>query len=98
MTIIKKFEPEEHKGKFPKKYIVLTIISLFTLILIEIWTNNTVIAYGERYEKLSTLEKNLEMENQILGNEIAANSSLNSIASKSAELGFSSLPSIQYIR
>lgn len=97
MNIVKKFEPE-YKRKFPKKYIVLTVISLFSLTLIEIWVSNTVIAYGEKYEKLADLEKNLNMENQILENEIAKNSSLKSIVSKGAELGFSSSPSIQYIR
>ena len=98
MTIIKKFEPEEHKKKFPKRYIVLTIMSLFMLTLTEIWATNTVIAYGERFEKLSVLEKNLKTENQILENNIAKNSSLNSIASKSAQLGFYANQSIQYIR
>lgn len=98
MTIIKKFEPEEQKKIFPKKYIVLTILGLVVLTLVEIWASNTMIAYGEQFEKLSTLEKNLDIENQILDNEIAKNASLNSIASKSAQLGFSSNLSIQYIR
>ncbi len=96
--IIKKFESEKQKRKFPKKFIILTIISLFTLTLIEIWVSNTVIAYGEKYEKLSVLEKNLKMENQILENEVALNSSLKTIASKSAELGFTPSLGIQYIR
>lgn len=84
--------------KIYKNYIALTIIGLFTLTLIEIWASNTVIAYGEKYEKLFVMERNLKMENQILENEIAKNSSLNIIASKSAELGFYTNQSIQYIR
>ena len=68
------------------------------LTLTEIWATNTVIAYGERFEKLSVLDKNLKTENQILENNIAKNSSLNSIASKSAQLGFYANQSIQYIR
>lgn len=88
----------ENKKKFPKKYIILTVIGLFSLILIEIWVSNTVIAYGEKYEKLSDLEKNLKMENQILENEISNNSSLKVISSKSAELGFYQSTGIQYIR
>lgn len=98
MTIIKTFDTEENKSKLPKNYIVITIASLFTLILIQIWTSNAVIVYGERYEKLQALEKNLRMENQILENEIAKDSSLNVVASKSAELGFYNNQSIQYIR
>lgn len=98
MTIIKKFESIEQKKKFPRKYIVMAIIGLFSLTLMEIWVSNNVIAYGEKYEKLSVLEKNLKMENQILENKIAENSSLKIIASKGAELGLSRSEGIQYIR
>jgi hypothetical protein len=98
MTIIKKFEPEQQKKKFPKTYIVLTAIGLFTLIMIEIWASNSAVAYGEKFEQLSDAAKNLQMENTILENEIAKQASLASIASKSAQLGFSSDWSIQYIR
>ncbi len=98
MTIIKKFEPDEIQKKIPKKYFVLGICGLFMLSLVLIWTNNTVISYGEKYEKLESLEKSLKMENQILKNEIAKNVSLRAIASKSSELGFSQTSSIQYIR
>lgn len=98
MTIIKTFEPDEQKSKFPKKYIALIVFTLFVLTVIEIWASNIVVTYGEKFEKLSSLEKALNLENQILGNEIAKYTSLNSVASKSAELGFSKIESIQYIR
>lgn len=97
MKNIKKFDPETQK-KFPKRYTILTIVGLFTLTIIEIYASNTVVAYSEKYEKLSVLEKNLRMENKILENEIAKNSSLISIASKSAQLGFSNSLSVEYIR
>ena len=98
MTIIKKFEPEEVKSKFPKRYITLIILSLFVLTVIEIWASNTYVTYGEKFESLSNLSKELDLENQILENEIAKNASLNIVASKSASLGFSKPESIQYIR
>ena len=98
MTIIKKFEPEPEKNKLPRKYIVISLVALFILALIEIWVSNTVIVYGEKFEKLAELQENFLMENQILENEIATNSSLATIASKSAELGFSPFGSVQYIR
>lgn len=98
MTIIKKFEIEEAKKSFPKKYIALTLVGLFALIITEIWASNTVIAYGEKFEKLSVLEKNLKIENQILQNEIAKRASLSNIASESAKLGFSDTQSVLYIR
>jgi len=98
MTIIKKFDPEEPKKGFSKKYISLLSSFLFALILVEIWTNNNVVVYGEKFEKLSQLAKQLNLENQILENQIAKYTSLGSIASKSAQLGFSTPESIQYIR
>lgn len=98
MTIIKKFEPEEPKRGFSKRYIALSVVGLFVLVLVEIWAGNNVVAYGEKLEKLSTLQKTLNLENQILENEIAEKESLNNIASRSGELGFSEPQSIQYIR
>lgn len=97
MTIIKTFDTQD-QNKFPKRYLVLTVLGLFILTLIEIWASNTVVAFGEKLEKLSALEKNLQMENQILENEIAEVSSLKSVASSSAALGFSKSENIQYIR
>lgn len=98
MTIIKKFEPDQPKKGFSKKYIALSLTCLFVLMLIEIWISNNVVTYGEKFEKLSSLQKTLGLENQILENEIAKKESLNNIASRSAELGFSEPQSIQYIR
>lgn len=98
MTIIKKFEPEEPKQSLPKKYIALVAVTLFVLMLMEIWVNNNAADYGEKFAKLSQLAKTLSLENQVLENQIASNESLRNVASKSAELGFSQPESIQYIR
>lgn len=98
MTIIKKFETTEQKKDFKKKYIGIIIGCLFVLMLVEIWANNNVVTYGEKYEKLSSLAKTLSLENQMLENEIAKEVSLSNVASKSAELGFTRPESIQYIR
>lgn len=99
MTIIKKFEPIEQKNtKLPKKYVAFLIFSFFTLIIINIWASNTVVSLGDKFESLSTITAKLQTENQVLQNEIAKNISLNNVASKSAELGFSKPESIQYIR
>lgn len=98
MTIIKKFEPEEQKKDFEKKYISLGLFVFFVLMLVQVWASNNVANYGEKLEKLSVLAGALSAENQILENEIARQQSLNNIASKSSELGFSQPESIQYIR
>ena len=44
------------------------------------------------------MEKKIKMENQIIENEIADSSSLKTIASRSAELGFTAKVSVEYIR
>lgn len=98
MTIIKKFETTEQKKVFSKKYILLATISFLMLMLIEIWASNNVVAYGEQLEQLSMIAKKLSMDNQLIENEIAKEQSMDNIASKSAELGFSQAESIQYIR
>lgn len=98
MTIIKKFEPEQPKNGFSKKLVISIAGCLLVLVLAEIWVSNTVITYGEKFEKLSNLQKALISENQILENEIAKEASLTNLSTKSAELGFSKLESIQYIR
>lgn len=98
MTIIKTFETQDQQKRFSKKYIILAVFCLLALTLVEIWASNTAVAFGEKYEKLSALEKNLKTENQILENEIADNASLRTIASKSAQLGFIKHPGIEYIR
>lgn len=98
MTIIKKFEPVQQKKIFSKKYIILAIFTISVLTVAQIWANNTLIIYGEKFEKLHLLKQTLSLENQILENEIARQASLISVASKSASLGFSKLESIQYIR
>lgn len=98
MTIIKKFDPDQYSQKFPKKYIVLVSIGLIILTLAEIWVSNTVISFGEKFENMVQVKQALKLEKQLLENEIAKYSSLNSVASQSAALGFSRYEKIQYIR
>lgn len=99
MTIIKKFDTEEVKpNKFSKKYIVFSMFGLLSLVMLQIWVSNSTITFGEKFDSLQSTRKYLELENQILENQIAQDSSLVSIASSSASLGFSKSVSIEYIR
>lgn len=99
MTIIKKFDTEEVKpNKFSKKYIVISMFGLLSLVMLQIWVSNSTITFGEKFDSLQSTRKYLELENQILENQIAQDSSLVSIASSSASLGFSRSVSIEYIR
>lgn len=103
MTIIKKFdtgEAEKPKSyfRFSRKFIFLVSVSLFILVLFEVWASNTVVTFGAKLERVSALAQSLRMENQILENEIAKRASLANIASESAMLGFSQTEGLQYIR
>ena len=101
MTIIKKFEPEKESKaliRFSKKYIFIIASVLLTLTIVEIWAANTVASFGEKFAEIASLKQTLALENQILENEIANYTSLSSVASASAKLGFSKITSIQYIR
>lgn len=98
MTIIKKFDTVEQNKNFSKKYIAFIASAILSLIVLEIWVNNTMVLYGEKFEKISSLQSSLKMENLILQNEIARQTSLQKIASKSAEAGFTRPENIQYIR
>ena len=98
MTIIKKFEPELPQKRISKKLAVSIVACLFALTLVQIWVSNTLVSYGEKFERLSSLEQTLKITNQILENEVAKKASLTNLATKSAELGFYKQVSIQYIR
>ena len=100
MTIIKTFEIEEQKPVNSKiKKILIGLGAVFiSVVLIKIWVSNTLLIYGEKFASISQMEQQLKMENLLLKNEIARLSSLHLIASRSAELGFSNVSNVQYIR
>lgn len=100
MTIIKKFDTSEYQeGRWGKtKYWLPFGALLVSLALAEIWANNTMVTYGEKFENISKIQITLQTENQLLKNEIAKQTALSSVASESATLGFSKSESIQYIR
>lgn len=98
MTIIRKIDQEKPSYKLSKKITSFIGISMVLLVIAEIWINNSLITYGSRMEKISLLEKTLRMENQILENEVAKKTSLTSVATESAKLGFSSSEKVEYIR
>ncbi len=99
MTIIKKFEVvDQPKRKISKKIYIPLGICLTALIVMEIWINNMMISYSDKLQNISTLERALKMENQILENQVARYSSLYNLATESAKLGFSWGEKIQYIR
>ncbi len=100
MTIIRTFDTEEKKPVVnwrTKKVGAVASVLLGLLVVMQIWANNTLVVYGEKFEEISYLNQNLIMENQVLENKIATLSSLNNIATKSGELGLSTPKAVQYL-
>lgn len=96
MTIIKNFETKEKRG-LPKKVWIVSLGLIF-LVILEIWVYNTTTEFGYKFDSISKDSQNLILENAILENEIAKQSSLISVASQSALLGFKRTSVIQYLR
>mgnify|MGYP001569946446 CR=1 FL=1 len=96
MTIIKKFEKEQQRV-IPQKFIFISFLILLPLILLQIWAYNTLGSFGEKLSQITSLQNNLNLENQIIENEIAKTSSLQNLASQSAQLGLSSPKEVKYL-
>lgn len=99
MTIIRKFETEEINSTSwkSKKISLMAGLMLVFLVVLEIWASNTLVSFGEKYAKISKLEKALAQENKILENHIAKEASLNNIASAAASLGLNKPRSVKYL-
>ena len=100
MRLTHQFEPEkEEKFNFKaRKFVVAAGVLILALVIVEIWVIHTLSGYGQKARKIEELQKNLELENEILENEISEQSSLNKIASSSASYGLDKPKKVRYIR
>ncbi len=73
------------------------IFCLGFLLLLQIWVTHSLISQGANLKKMGDLQNSLTEENLMLENAIASASAYLSIASRSAELGFSVPKAVQYI-
>lgn len=81
-----------------KKFVVALGVLFLSLVIAEIWVVHTLSNFGTKEKEIKELRNNLELENEILENEISAESSLNKIASASASYGLEKPKKVQYIR
>lgn len=88
----------ETKSLLRKKILLFVAILIVSLTVVEIWTMNRLSTYGERISKLEQAKKSLVLENQILENQIAKESSLKSIDAQSKALGFFRVGKVEYIK
>ncbi len=71
---------------------------LIIVFLLEIWMVNQYTTSGTKLERLQQLKSSLELQNQILENHIAEETSLPQVESKATKLGFTPINQIQYIK
>ncbi len=102
MTIIHKFEPDKYEEKRinwrGRRISGVVILSVITLVIVEIWVSHTVATFGEKFSNIESLKKTIASENRFLEQKIAEESSMQYVASQSATLGFSIPKDIKYIR
>lgn len=74
--------------------VVLTFV--FTAIL-EVWLANSLVTNGSKLEQIKESMSVLQMENRVLGNEVAKKASLPQVQSFASALGFGNIQSILYL-
>lgn len=79
-----------------RKYLIVGFGTILILSIIEIWASNTAASLGEKLVQVNKLQQEISWENLKLENDLASLSSLDYIASVSANLGFYKAQTVQY--
>lgn len=97
---MKKLQQEEEKKSHKKiaKFIKYSIGLLVFAFILQVWMVNRLSTYGYKIKQLQEAQANLEMENQILENQIAQESSLLKVESKAILLGFKNIKKLEYYK
>lgn len=89
------------RNKNPKRrakgLLKITAVFILAILLIELWTVNRLSTYGDKIQGLKEAQARLELENQVLENIIAQESSLNVLEKRATLLGFGSVKTFQYL-
>ncbi len=75
----------------------LSLVILFGIIL-EIWAVNRLASFGTQYFKINNSKNELILENQLLKNQIARQSSLSVTADFATSLGFEKISKVSYLQ
>ena len=95
MTFFARFETENF---FRRKLLIFVAILVVLAVILEIWVVNRLSTYGEKISKLEETKSMLTLENKILENEIAKNSSLSNMEKYTKNSGFEKIKDIQYLK
>ncbi|MFH0937016.1 MAG: hypothetical protein V1808_01860 [Candidatus Daviesbacteria bacterium] len=96
---MKKIKQEEERPKKRLlKVIRVTVVLVLVIFFLEIWMMTRLSTYGNKIQELKQTKDAITLENQILENTIAKNSSLNLVEKKASQLGFGSIKNLEYIK
>lgn len=98
---MKKFKDQSNQKKFKLSLPLMVKAGLGFLgviLMIEILMINQYATYGTKVEQLYSLRDKLRLENQILANQIADKTSLDSLEQKAKSLGFSEINQVEYLK
>lgn len=92
---------KQHQDKQPRKKAIkiaqIAVITFLAIFFLEIWVVNRLSTYGNKIQELKNAKAALELENQILSNAIAKETSLTSVEKKAAVIGFASVKNYTYL-
>ena len=80
-----------------KKLIGLSLLIILPLVVLEIWSINRLATLGVDINKMNATASSLKLENQVLQNQIAKRSSLETIDNNAKALGFQNIKSVQKV-
>lgn len=80
-----------------KRLLKVAVVFILVILSLELWTANRLSTYGDKIQGLKDAQARLELENQVLGNVIAQESSLNVLEKRAVLLGFGSVKTFQYL-
>lgn len=78
------------------RFIKLGVVLLVAICVLEIWISNRLATYGSKVAQMKNEEAKITLQNQLLEDQIAQDSSLLSISKEAAQLGFNSISNLEY--
>lgn len=88
----------KNKARLLHRLLKIAVVFILVALSLELWTANRLSTYGDKIQGFKDVQAHLELENQVLENIIARESSLNVLEKRAALLGFSSVKTFQYLR
>lgn len=91
-------QSEEKTPKKTLKVIRIGVVIVAVFLFLEIWLVNNLSTFGGKIQQIKNAQAVVKLENQVLENRIAKNTSLNNVEEEAARLGFGSAKNLVYLK